>query len=176
MIAELGKAESDLRELGSRLADQEAAIETAQSDLVSFEETMGDLIISGSRDADKVADELIKRRAKIETMEAAGRALQAALVAARDRVRDATITDYRAQAAEVRAELLEHSERVTAVLDSLREIEETPAMREECYAAPVPRSGHLHAKFTYLVGCADRLASGLPILPYQEPQVAALPM
>ena len=175
MIPELKRAQDSLAELVAKATEQAAQIEAAQSGLVSFEESMGDLIISGSRDADKVADELIKRRAKIETMEAAGRALQAALVAARDRVRDATITDYRAQAAEVRAELLEHSERVTAVLDSLREIEETPALRVECYAAPVPRSGHRHAKFTYLVGCADRLASGLPILPYQEPQVAALP-
>ena len=174
MIAELSKATKELERLRSEAAKQEARIATAESELIGFEDSMGAAVLGG-RSPSEVAAELAGLRSGIDVAKATGRALSEAVKAATEAERLARIADFRHEAEAVKRELMEHSERVTAVLDSLREIEETPALRVECYAAPVPRSGHLHAKFTYLVGCADRLASGLPILPYQEPQVAALP-
>ena len=177
----LQSARNEVSKLLELQDSQAAKVEALQEEIETCEAELGARVLAGLQNgagdpAGLASRELADLRARLEAEEAGALALESAIAEGKRMVKRAESESWRSEAAKLRAELEKHNGQVAALLENVKDLEESGGIRLVNDMPPLAKSNRLAARAQWLESSADRQDVGVPVVPFDLPVIAALPV
>lgn len=178
----LKAARKEVQRLQELLEKQQAKVEALEDELEDFRDTQGQRVLeamaNGADDASGIISrEMRDMRDRLEVEQATAHAVSDALTEARRVADREQANSWRQEAARKEKRLDKLAAKRDALLDQIRDIEETEDLRLEGFGRPPPLTSRLAFEIGQLRANADRLEQGRTPVPIQDlPVVDAVPV
>ncbi len=178
----LKAARKEVQRLQELLEKQQAKTEALEGELDDFRQTQGQRVLeamaNGADDASGVVSREIRDlKDRLDVEKATAEAIGEALIEAKRLVDREQATAWRREATKKEKQLEKLAARRDALLDQLRDVEETDNLRLEGFGQPPPLTTRLVWVIEQLRRNADRLEQGRTPVPIQDvPVVDAVPV